>query len=494
MAISHRLQEGRRLKSDLNLIITKKFPPFSVSPMDSDLWSNLLVMEQVIGTLVKYGRSGNYEPYLAKSWTTSEDEKTWTFTLRTQIKTEDGKFIVAEDFAESLKKMLRIYARTSPPPTFSDLVGWKNFMKGNNEALGIKAPNSETLVFEFAKRPSGVLEFLSMPYFGFFSAADLVEKTRKAPHTIISSGAYRVAEIKDNFIVLEARKGWFSLDPESPQLVNISYQDIEGATENHRADIIYASEKGSVKRNGFYEINSTPTTLISFILSPYVEPFTDATVRRAFREVVRNITAQISPNQIFEIKSSYFYPDFEKYPLSKMPEEDAVKILKDLGEIEVILFKKNNGPTSPRSMIFFILSKLEEKLGWKIKEVGPEQIGKDWLSKASSNKVFPLRLTSVDIGGAPEKWVLDMMFCSQLGVSFPDVNNDICQILKNYESGLYMDTLTYWEAIHKSIEKHATVVPVGHWGSSWLVSDKIHPESISRTMNIPRFDLLKVQK
>lgn len=58
------------------------------------------VLELIGASLVaKHPQTGDYVPYLAKSWTVSEDGLTWDFTLREDIKFHDGTPLTAEDFA-----------------------------------------------------------------------------------------------------------------------------------------------------------------------------------------------------------------------------------------------------------------------------------------------------------------------------------------------------------------------------------------------------------
>ena len=45
--------------------------PFSLNPLHSDSTYNAVVMDSLVGTLVKYNLSGRYEPFLASSWSAS---------------------------------------------------------------------------------------------------------------------------------------------------------------------------------------------------------------------------------------------------------------------------------------------------------------------------------------------------------------------------------------------------------------------------------------
>ncbi|WP_260768762.1 ABC transporter substrate-binding protein, partial [Oenococcus oeni] len=93
--------------------------------------------------------SGTAKAGLAKSWSHSKDGLTWTFHLRKSLKWSNGDSLTASDFVYA-------WQRTVNPKTGSQNVylysGIKNadaINSGNNKdlsSLGIKAPNSHTLV------------------------------------------------------------------------------------------------------------------------------------------------------------------------------------------------------------------------------------------------------------------------------------------------------------------------------------------------------------
>ena len=63
---------------------------FSLKKEDSDFTSNQIVLNAVIGTLVKYGHSGEIEPYLSESWSASSDKKVWIFKFKVGLLAENG--------------------------------------------------------------------------------------------------------------------------------------------------------------------------------------------------------------------------------------------------------------------------------------------------------------------------------------------------------------------------------------------------------------------
>ena len=58
----------------------------------------------VFDTLFSQDSKGQVKPQMVDSWTTSEDGKTWTFTLRPGLKFNDGTPVTAEDCIASLQR------------------------------------------------------------------------------------------------------------------------------------------------------------------------------------------------------------------------------------------------------------------------------------------------------------------------------------------------------------------------------------------------------
>ncbi len=75
--------------------LTGTYNPF-ISSTVYDNWVCSLIFEP----LVTNDKDGNFVPYLA-DWTVSDDEKTYTFTLKDGIKFSDGNAMTADDVAYS---------------------------------------------------------------------------------------------------------------------------------------------------------------------------------------------------------------------------------------------------------------------------------------------------------------------------------------------------------------------------------------------------------
>jgi hypothetical protein len=111
----------------------------------------------------------------------------------------------------------------------------------------------------------------------------------------------------------------------------------------------------------------------------------------------------------------------------------------------------------------------------------------------NTNREYDIRLAGVDIGASAENWVVGMMFCSQIAISFPDPSGNVCQFVKSHEgrSGHYSDK-EYLKQFEKLVADDAAVIPLYHTGSYWLVSPDIDFEKVlAPTLVVPRFDKLR---
>jgi len=72
-------------------------PPDSLNPFVAVNESSIVVDRLTYESLVDYDQNFNYVPYLATSWETSSDGKTWTFHLTDKAMWQDGQPLTSED-------------------------------------------------------------------------------------------------------------------------------------------------------------------------------------------------------------------------------------------------------------------------------------------------------------------------------------------------------------------------------------------------------------
>jgi peptide/nickel transport system substrate-binding protein len=97
--------------------------------------------------LTWYDDDYNPAPDLAESWTTSTDAKTWTFTIRSGVKWQDGEPLTAKDIAFTYNLIID-----------NDLDAYTGYFVGVKK---VTAPTDTTLVIECDKPNAGMLALYS---------------------------------------------------------------------------------------------------------------------------------------------------------------------------------------------------------------------------------------------------------------------------------------------------------------------------------------------
>ncbi|TDT99248.1 MULTISPECIES: ABC transporter substrate-binding protein [Azorhizobium] len=151
-----------------------------------------MVAGNIYEGLLRYDEKLQPKPQLAKSWTISEDGKTYTFKLQPGVKWHDGKPFTAADVVFSAD----VFLRKTNPRTRASLAYVES----------ITAPDDETVVFQL-KQPFGpfirMFEVGTMPMVPkhIYEGTDFL--TNPANNTPIGTGPFKFGEwVKGSYIKL----------------------------------------------------------------------------------------------------------------------------------------------------------------------------------------------------------------------------------------------------------------------------------------------------
>ena len=78
----------------------------SLDPVYTTDQISTILYRQLYDTLIVKDKDGNWAPKLAESWSLSDDEMTYTFHLRQDVKLHDGSNMTAEDVAYSMTRSI----------------------------------------------------------------------------------------------------------------------------------------------------------------------------------------------------------------------------------------------------------------------------------------------------------------------------------------------------------------------------------------------------
>ncbi len=171
--------------------------PITLDPqVAEDDNSKLLIMNLFEG-LIRLDENGEPSKGAAVSWDISEDEKTYTFSLRKGICWHDGKAVTADDFVYGMQ---RAVDKNTGSATAKTLFCIKNAQKINAgrlsvEELGVTAPDKDTVVIELENRDDDFLTLLATPA-AMPCRRDFFETTRgqygREADMLMSNGPFRI--------------------------------------------------------------------------------------------------------------------------------------------------------------------------------------------------------------------------------------------------------------------------------------------------------------
>jgi peptide/nickel transport system substrate-binding protein len=133
----------------------------------SEIWA----VSQIFEGLVEYDDSLNVVPCLAKSWTISDDGKTYTFNLRTDVYfhksalfKDSTRKMNAEDVVFSLSRIADPKTASPGAWIFNDKMDLRFFENSDSFELPIRAINDSTVELELTHAFSPFLGIMAMPY------------------------------------------------------------------------------------------------------------------------------------------------------------------------------------------------------------------------------------------------------------------------------------------------------------------------------------------
>lgn len=480
-----------RFNQELRFYLVRSNHQPSLDIADSDHIGNLLFMQHLVGTLVKYQSSGRYKPSLAETWSSSDDQRIWTFNLRKGQYCDDGTEITPSSFKKSFMGSLVRYASKKNPPVFDKLVGWDIFLKeGNASSLGITS-DEHSIVFEFETPvKGGLLELLGMPYFGYICEKNFSEGVWESKGKIISSGPYRIKEWNEGQNpVLEKRSNWFNFAKNSPDIVHIenvgSLEDIPAYPRKTIFDSLPKQE--DILPQGYTQIHEIPTTFLPIVLVPHPKSiFSSDEARFEMQRLLFLNKPLISFSSPSYSLNNSFYPVHEsKNTLATIIKRNDLKSIVNR-KIKIRSYPKPLGA----NLVYLetLISKTLKESGVEFEiDNSPVPTVEDWFKPE-----YDIRILGADIGGGIENWVIRMMFCSNLGVRFPDPSGRICSLVEDFDNGK-VEFYKYVDDFNQFLFEDASVVPIMHGGRSWFLSKDIPLNGISPVMGLPRFEDLSLE-
>jgi peptide/nickel transport system substrate-binding protein len=342
--------------------ITQNFNPFLPTSALSDVGSTSLIYEP----LLQYNMAAtpDEQPWLAKSYAWSDNDKTLTFNLRPNVKWSDGKPFTSADVVFTFDLIKKYPALNSNGIVFKS----------------VTAPSKSTVVFRFATPEGPEIYYIAgetyiVPQHLWASVAN---PTTYADKTPVGTGPFLLKSASaslDDITFVKNSQYW---QPGKPAVKEIRYN-----VYNSNTGVTQALQDNAV------DWGSAATT----------------------QQIIKSYTSS-SPNHHFSIVSipliSYLYPNLEKYPTNILAVREAISDAVSHQELATIGESGLMTPaTSPTGLVLPLQKQyLDPKyagLTYKVNDAAAKAV----LEKAGfkmSNGVFakdgkPLDITLITPGG-----------------------------------------------------------------------------------------------
>ncbi len=249
---------------------------------------SLNVTAEIFTNLVKF-KPGTFEvvPDIAQSWSSSPDEKRWTFTLKPGLKFSDGSPLDAAAVKFNFDRWrLRgdPYHGAYAYPYYASMFGG---LPGVIVGVDAPAPNRVTMMLATPFGP--FLRNLAMSSFGIGSPAAIKKDPHEFGQTPVAAGPYVLAEwVKDDHITLQANPLWAGPKPayatvivrdipdQSTSVLSMKKGDVDILVDPRPDDAKELAQQPGVK------LYQQPSNNVSYLaLNVEKKPFDDVLVRRA---------------------------------------------------------------------------------------------------------------------------------------------------------------------------------------------------------------------
>ncbi|MFD1037569.1 peptide ABC transporter substrate-binding protein [Virgibacillus byunsanensis] len=325
--------------SEQVLNVNIKSEPPALNPGQATDTTSAAVLDQIFEGLTRVNQNGEVEKAMAEDYEISEDQKTYTFTIREDATWSNGDPVTAQDFEYAWKWIL------DPESPDTDFAYYLNPIKNAEQAklgevsldeVGVTAEDDQTLVVELEQPTPYFLELTA--FFSFYPVNhNVVENAedwaQDKTENYVTNGPFTMESWKHkDQIVLKKNPDYWDAETVQLETINMYMIDDENTElqmyENGELDWagsptgdLPLSAISSLKEEGSLNISSL-AGVYYYIFNTEEEPFTNKNIRKAFalsinREgIIQNITkaeqqpaTALVPSSIFEENKEGYFKD-----------------------------------------------------------------------------------------------------------------------------------------------------------------------------------------
>jgi oligopeptide transport system substrate-binding protein len=269
--------------------------PVTLEPGEVSDWHSGVVLEQLFGSLIRFGPDMEVLPEAATSWEVLGSGLTYVFHLRQDGRWSDGRPVTARDFEYAWKRFLHPARPSNPATSFYNVRGARDYHQAavsDPDSVAVRCLDELTLVVDLETPDPN---FLHLTLYAIPVPRHLVEVHGDAwtePGRLVSNGPFQLVSWRRGQSMTLARDphyhGRFEGNLESVELSFAPPEEAIADYEAHRLDILALdhvphAEMDRLRHQHPGEYLSVPdlaTYYLSYDLSR--PPFSDRRVRRAF--------------------------------------------------------------------------------------------------------------------------------------------------------------------------------------------------------------------
>ncbi|KFC81817.1 peptide ABC transporter substrate-binding protein [Buttiauxella agrestis] len=383
---------GTKLAADQTLVRHIKDEPASLDPAKAVGLPEIQVIRDLFEGLVNQNEKGQLEPGVATKWQ-SNDNRTWTFTLRDNARWSDGSPVTAQDFVYSWQRLVDP-KNTSPFAWFAALAGINNAQaiidgKMPADKLGVTAVDDRTLRINLDK---------PVPYFPNLTANFSLYPVPKAvvekfgndwtkPGNLVGNGAYALKDriVNEKLVAVQNKNYWDNSKTVITEVTFIPINQESSATKRYLAGDIDITE--SFPKNLYQKLLKdipgqvyTPPQLGTYYYAFNTQkgPTADARVRLALS---MSIDRHIMAEKVLgtgEKPAWRFTPDVtagftpEPSPFEQMSQEEAN------AQAKTLLQAAGYGPNKPLKLtLLYNTSENHQKIAIAVASMWKKNLGVD---------------------------------------------------------------------------------------------------------------------
>jgi peptide/nickel transport system substrate-binding protein len=349
--------------SGQQLIAAIAAEPDQLDPQKTTAYASFQVLENVYDTLVQPDENLEMQPALAESWTTSDDQLTWTFTLRSGVTFHNGDDFTAQDVVYSYNRI--IDDKLSASYRFASV-------------KKVTAPDDSTVVITL-KQPTPNL----LAQIGGYKGMAIVDKKNVESGDItrdpVGTGPFSMGDYKaGDSITLNANKDYWG---GAPKLGSVKFTFVPEPTtalanlesgEVQWTDNLPPQQVDSLEGRDDLTLGIVPSNdYWYFAANEARKPFDDPKVRQALswaidRDAITEAAkfGQATVNQTAIPETSSWYYDYSPY--SQDPDK-AKQLLKEAGvsNLTIDMMVTNEYPETVQAAQ--VMASQLDKIGVKLK-------------------------------------------------------------------------------------------------------------------------------